>query len=218
MSVYSGPEISNDGLIMLLDAANPKSYPGTGTTWTDLTGNGNNGVITGSVPYSDLFGGVFVFPGTIGNYINVTSPDLRTSDNTIIVASRYVTAAGTGRILSGLSNNWLLGHHSSGNTRGDYYAVGWVNLPSTTAGSDWGIYAGTGKISTDTWQLYDNGNLIVSNNAGSQGPNGFGIGRYAPGNSEYSNAYVGFVMAYNRVLTATEVSQVFQAYRGRFDI
>jgi hypothetical protein len=41
MSVYSGPDIITDGLILYLDAANQKSYPGTGTTWFDLSNNTN---------------------------------------------------------------------------------------------------------------------------------------------------------------------------------
>ena len=54
MSAYSGPEISNDGLVLCLDAANFKSYPGTGTTWTDLSGLGNNGTLTNGPTYSSV--------------------------------------------------------------------------------------------------------------------------------------------------------------------
>ena len=46
MSLSHNPRIVTSGLVMLLDAANPKSYPGTGTTWSDLSGNGNNGTLT----------------------------------------------------------------------------------------------------------------------------------------------------------------------------
>lgn len=47
MSVKGGPDIVTDGLVFNLDAANRKSYPGSGTTWYDLSGNNNNGTITG---------------------------------------------------------------------------------------------------------------------------------------------------------------------------
>ncbi len=216
MGTIYNPSIVRDGLVLHLDAANVKSYPGTGTTWSDLSGNGNNGVITGSVSYSTLFGGVLNTPGTTGNYINITL-NLVSVDHTVMIASKYVNSSQNGRVLSGLSNNWLLGHHGSGNTRGDYYANGWVYSPTTTGGDVWGIYTGTGNIFTDTWELYDNAVLKASSNAGSQGPNSLTIGRYG-GNTEYSNAYVGVLMCYNRVLSANEIQQNYNAMKGRYGL
>lgn len=66
MSVYGGPEINDSGLILHLDASNPKSYPGTGTTWFDLSGNGNHGTLSGFVSnpvFSYKYGGSFYFNG-----------------------------------------------------------------------------------------------------------------------------------------------------------
>ena len=45
MSIYGGPEIVTDGLVLHLDAANSKSYPGTGTSWFDLSGSNNHGTL-----------------------------------------------------------------------------------------------------------------------------------------------------------------------------
>ena len=45
MGCSSGPDIIQDGLVLCLDAASKRSYPGTGTVWTDLKG-GNNGTLT----------------------------------------------------------------------------------------------------------------------------------------------------------------------------
>ena len=42
MALFHSPSIVTNGLVLCLDAGNPKSYPGTGTTWTDLSGNGRN--------------------------------------------------------------------------------------------------------------------------------------------------------------------------------
>ena len=59
MGVFSGPEINEDGLVLALDAANTKSYPSSGgSTWYDLSGNGNNGTITNATFNSD---GYFAF-------------------------------------------------------------------------------------------------------------------------------------------------------------
>lgn len=67
--------IVNDGLILCLDAANTKSYPGSGTTWTDLTSNGNNGTLSGSPAFSSSNGGSIVFDGS-NDYINIPSTSL----------------------------------------------------------------------------------------------------------------------------------------------
>lgn len=52
MSLIGGPNTTKDSLILHLDAANPKSYPGTGTTWYDLSGNGNNATLFNSPIYN----------------------------------------------------------------------------------------------------------------------------------------------------------------------
>ena len=56
--------INLTGLIAHLDASASNSYPGTGTTWTDLTGNGNNAELQGfaTPPYSTDNGGIFAWP------------------------------------------------------------------------------------------------------------------------------------------------------------
>ena len=45
MAVCYNPRIVTDGLVLALDAGNSKSYPGSGTTWTDLMGNGYNATV-----------------------------------------------------------------------------------------------------------------------------------------------------------------------------
>ena len=69
MSTGYGPRIVTDGLVLCLDASNSKSYPGSGTVWTDLSGNGNNGTMS-SVNYnSDNNGNLILDAGT--DYIMV---------------------------------------------------------------------------------------------------------------------------------------------------
>ena len=52
MAISRGPNIVRNGLVLALDAANLRSYPGTGTTWADLSGNGYDATMYGSVPFS----------------------------------------------------------------------------------------------------------------------------------------------------------------------
>ena len=66
--------------------------------------------------------------------------------------------------------------------------------------------------------MYVNGVLNVGpNNGGSNGPNGFAIGSYL-GSNEFSNSHISNLLVYNRVLTAAEVRQNYNALKGRFSI
>ena len=95
MATRYSPAIVTSGLVLCLDAANPKSYSGTGTTWTDLSGNGYNGTLVNSPTFSQ---GVFTFNGST-NYINVSGVNFATGTSTIMGAARY-TGATRGRIIN----------------------------------------------------------------------------------------------------------------------
>jgi hypothetical protein len=72
MSVFSGPNVVTDGLVLCIDAANPKSYPGSGTTWFDVSGNRNNGTLVNGVGYTSANSGSMVFDG-VNDYVTHTS-------------------------------------------------------------------------------------------------------------------------------------------------
>jgi hypothetical protein len=208
-------KITRDSLICYLDAADINSYPGSGTVWYDLSGNGANGTLVNGVSFnSGIAGGVLVTNGS-NQYITVPCGNLSGTNYTVIGAAKYATVGG--RIFSAESNNWLLGWWSSSTE--NYYAEGWVtpvqNGPQDTS---FKIMAGTGNISDDQYVVYVNSVATYSNQSGGQGPHNLSLGRYAPGNSEYSNAYIGYLLVYNRVLNPYEISEVYQATRGRFGI
>ena len=220
MATFSGTKALPNGLVLALDAANPASYPGTGTIFYDLSGKKNNGTFNGSVSYSSDNYGILTTPGSSGTYISIPGPNLSTTNHTIIGATRYAPGwTGGGRIISSYSNNFLLGHHGSNQSNcGDYYTEGWVNNPSSGGGgNDWHIYTAKGDYSGDTWTvLRDNGQL-ASNNSGSQGPNGFELGRWRS-NSEYSQAHISFLFAWDRVLSNAEITQVYNSMKYRFGL
>jgi hypothetical protein len=208
-------KITRDSLICYLDATDINSYPGSGTSWFDLSGNGANGTLVNGVTYnSGIAGGVLVTNGS-NQYITVPCGNLSSTNYTVIAGAKYNSVGG--RIISAESNNWLLGWWSSSTE--NYYAEGWVspvqNGPQNTS---WKIMAGTGNISEDQYILYVNSVATYSNQSGAQGPFNLSLGRYAPGNSEYSNAHISYVLVYNRVLNPYEISEVYQATRGRFGI
>lgn len=63
MGVGYNPKIVTDGLVLCLDAANNKSYPDSGTTWSDLSGNGNNGTLINGPTYDSAYSGSLAFDG-----------------------------------------------------------------------------------------------------------------------------------------------------------
>ena len=212
-----------NGLVLYLDAGNLDSYPGTGTTIYDLSGNGNNGTLYNGVGFNQTNGGVLTFDG-VDDYVDVPSPNLASTNYTVMGAGRYVSIPyigppyGAGRLISANSTNWLLGLW--GGSTENYYAEGWVSsVAAGTSNTSWRIWTGTGNISGDSYSVYVNNSLTAGpNTGGSAGPNGFSIGRYAPGGDEYSNSNLGFLLAYNRVLTVDEMTQNYNYFKGRFGL
>ncbi len=83
MAVHGGTDIITDKLIFCLDAADYHSYPGSGTTWTDLIG-GVNVTLSGNCSFSELHGGCIDFDGT-NDFGTFTHPALGTESFTIEV-------------------------------------------------------------------------------------------------------------------------------------
>ena len=207
------PSIITSGLVLNLDATNPASYPGSGTTWTNLIAGGVNGTLVNGPTYSSVNGGVIVLDG-VNDYIDVPI-NLTNTNYTIMGAARYVVVGG--RTFSAKNNNWLMGHWSASTQ--NHYAEGWVSgVGAGPSDTNWRIYAATGDYSGDSWAHYVNGVLNSGpNNGGSNGPNGFAIGSYI-GGSEFSNSHISNLLVYNRVLSAAEIQQNYNALKGRFSI
>ena len=64
MGFGNGPRIVSNGLVLALDAADKNSYPGSGITWRDVSGNNNNGTLTNGPTFDSSNGGSIVFDGT----------------------------------------------------------------------------------------------------------------------------------------------------------
>ena len=173
----------------------------SGTNWAGATLSGSMSMTTSSIRAVTLSG---------ANSLQ-TGMDLTTGQYTISVAQRFVVIGG--RITTTSVNNWLLG--AWGSQTDVYYSVGWVTPSSGTSDTNWRIVTGTVDTVNDVYNLYINGILTYSNNAGSAGPNGLGINVYP---SEPSNSEVGFLQVYNRVLSASEVKQLFNSQRGRYGL
>ena len=201
-----------NGLLLYWDAGNLDSYPGTGTTIYDLSGNGNNGTLVNGVGYNQVNGGVLTFDG-VDDYVACSGPNLSATNNTVMGASRY-SGGVRGRMINATNNNWLMGNW--GTTTENYYAEGWVSTPgSGPSDTNWRIYSALGNVSGDSYSLYVNNSLSAGpSNGGSAGPNGIFINSLG----EPSTGNFSFVLVYNRILTAAEMTQNYNYFKGRFGL
>ena len=105
MAIGIGSDNVESGLVLAIDFANPKSYPGSGTTVYDLSGNGYNGTLTNGPTFSTEYGGALVFDGS-NDYIQFANTILSgTGDFTISIWFRW-TAGTVGT---------LFGNYNAGN-------------------------------------------------------------------------------------------------------
>jgi hypothetical protein len=210
--MYVGPDIVQNGLVAVFDAGSTRSYPGTGSTWYNLIGTVNGTLSDTSIGTTTV--GTMTFDG-VDTTIDIPLASLASTDFTVIGVTQRTNAA-SGRLISGKSNNWLLGQWDI--YMRQYFAQGWVTGPyGTTDDLETHIWCGTGDISADTYKFRDdNVEYTTNTTAGSQGPNGFVLGKYASGNIEYGIGTITVLLVYNRVLTDAEIDQNFNAQKNRF--
>ena len=160
MAVGYNPRVVTDGLVLALDAGNAKSYPGSGTTWTDLSGQGNTGTLTGGPTYSSADGGSIVIDGTsVTKGVTFSSVSTvmgnGTGDWTIefwYMTPSFTTSGGTSTVIPLIGNiNWYNAANGSF----------WININSdrnidakfnhdSTLGNEFNLTS-TSTISTDVW-------------------------------------------------------------------
>jgi hypothetical protein len=159
MGVSGGPYIVRDSsLVLELDAADRNSYPGSGTTWTDLTANNNNGTLTNGPTFSSTNGGSIVFDG-VDDYasINNTVGNFGTSDFTInfFFKTTEPTFPST-FIAKSIGDNptsdygWLVNNGSNGTNLG--FGIASVN-GSWGANGSYSIQTSGANIRNGLWQM-----------------------------------------------------------------
>lgn len=221
--------IVTDGLKLWLDASNPASYPGTGTTWFDLSGNGNNGTMVNGVTYSAANGGVMSFDGVndyvnagdlgtlyvngtisfwmkstaVENYRNVfTTKHL--GGNDAIRFEQYTTTSPHTGFNAIISNSILFFSYAPTEVLTPNY---WYNVVLTWNTSTKQVVGYLNNI-----KKFDSiCNAFPSTMPSITIGGGFNGGRYFKG--DVSN-----VMIYNKALTPSEVLQNFNATRAKYNI
>jgi hypothetical protein len=220
---YNSGSIITNGLVLCLDAANRKSYPGSGTTWTDLSGNGNNGTLVNGPTYSSSNGGSIVFDGSNDfiNGVHNTQTNI-TGDITVecwfrVTNTRtdWVRVFGKGDATNrtvGLwynqpSSTFLYQRYGTSNMSITYAATvslnTWYHMVGTSSGNNHTLYLNNVIRGTST-----TGTTFAS----STDPYKVGYGNI----HTYHIGNVSNCRTYNRALTPQEIQQNFNATKSRF--
>ena len=115
MSYRTGPKIVTDGLVLCLDAGDRNSYAGSGSTWYDLSGNGNNGTLINGVDYSNANKGSLVLDGA-SDYISLASFD-DDSNNELSVFFWVNLSQENYYLAEDLYMNWIVNKRDNGSDR-----------------------------------------------------------------------------------------------------
>lgn len=221
MAFYRGPNIVRNGLVLCLDAASRRSYPGSGTTWTDLSGLNNNGTLTNGPTFNSANGGSIVFDGT-NDYVTFS-----TITSTIYTIDFWYIMGGNdgtyGYFASSGDNGFAIseGGVVSGLVYGQFYYWNGIsinvlgNIPSTT---NWNHVSTVINTSTNNIQVYGNTNLLSDTTVTSMSTSVSNIGRYIQANINFLKGNLASYKIYNRALSATEVLQNYNATKSRFNL
>lgn len=226
-----GPKIVTGGLVFSLDAGNLKSYPGSGTTWTDLSTTKNNGTLVNTPTYSSTSGGYLSFASASSQYATATNLG-SLSRWTVEAIVRFTAAYNTkvamvvGNQYNGASSlNFTIGTNNAPtnyNIAVGFFDGAWRSTTGVTYAQNTWVHI-TGSYDGSAVRQFTNGTQVDSlNYVGTPTSGGeIRINRrwddvVSSGNLFDSNIAV--VRIYNRALTASEVSQNFNALRGRYGI
>jgi len=231
---YNRPKIVTDNLVLYLDAANTKSYPGSGT-WNDISGKGHAATITGATYNSDK-GGCFIFDGE-NDYATITdSSDFLFGTGSFTEEAWHKRGGNTtweAPIQRGNSSSWGgLWINAAGNIWPYHYteSSGVVTLDTgDAAGTDWmhHMTTTTNTGSAVTIKVYKNGVLLDSGTTSTSGwqpkntsvGTDINIGGYSGASDYWYEGRIGLIRIYKgKALSAAEVKQNYNAQKTRFGL
>lgn len=229
---YAFGQLITKGLVLALDSADKNSYPGSGTTWTNLTTTGNNGTLQNGVTYDTTYNSLSFATASLQS---ITGSDLGSLSNFTVETwfnlTTLPTTAGAATIVT---------NAYPGTTTQLNFSIGLNNSPNNAnivAGFFDGAWRNTAGFVpvTNTWYYtsvtYDGATIIQYLNGASQStlsyvgtPVSSGAGyriarRWDTGASvDHINGLIPIVRVYNRALSATEISQNYNAQKSRFGL
>jgi hypothetical protein len=224
---YSSTVITS-GLVFNVDASRPVSYPGTGTTWFDLSGNGNNATLGGTTSFSTTNGGLF----TLGSNGTIRFPNSTAGSNTgsfswgvwlkpvqvggtSIFLARGQDFSGDGWSIAGVQTS--TGFNASIVTMTPSPAQFNASVAISLSTSNWYYYGGvyTHGVSNSSARAYANGvggTTLTTGTTLRDSPTGWTNSLNATNN----NMIYGAIHLYNRALSAAEVLQNFNTTKRRY--
>ena len=233
MSFHHSPKIVTDGLVLCLDAANKKSYSGSGTIWRDLSGRNNDGIIVNSPSFIN---NTFNFTGS--NYIT-TPLNIYSQDNSVFSINLWFKATANGVILhqttaanNGANDGWVPGIYIDSNNK--------LRITCFWGGSVFsGVYISSNDVIYNKWynivHTFDSSNnrrvyidgLLVSTINGAQVSYSstfyliLGAGTASGWTNDPASGMRGsisFFSFYKKILSQSEVLQNYNSLRGRFNL
>lgn len=204
--------IIKDGLKLWLDASNPASYPGSGTVWNDLSGNGNNGTLINGVAYSGANGGVMSFDGVNDKVTGSILVPSRTFS-----VSFWIKSSGNLNYNQGI---WVgTGYWGGFTIHAGSGGLAWVGITTANRISsipnvydlNWNNLVFT--FDNGTAKLYKNNSLLTS--ATLTNPTDTNLLNYS---LESLFGLCNDFIIYSRALTPAEISQNFEVTRYKYGI
>jgi hypothetical protein len=211
------------GLQLYLDAGNASSYPGSGTTWTDLSGNSLTGTLTSGPTYSATNGGSIVFDGT-NDYVQCLGSLTVTAATFVTWIKRNGTQGQYDGILFSRGTNTTgmnfytsnqLGYHWNDSSSTYNWSSG-LTIPDAT----WCMIAVSVTSTAATAYLCQTGGTTTATNTVNHASsllNDIKLAQDDAG-SRFFNGNIAIAQLYNIALSAGQISQNFAADRARFGV
>ena len=228
MAYSNGGRIVTDGLVLSLDAADRNSYPGSGTTWSDLSGNGYNGTLTNGPTFNSANGGSIVFDGTNDYTVTATTTFTANTDFTYEIYCKsdefkqqtgifgnkgYWQAGGPGAVIGNISSPQEVYFYITTDTQ--HYSIS-TGIVSTY---DWKHFVL--RRTDNIMEGFVNGIRINTTRTivGTILDNSdkFWIGSHS-GPSAYWKGNISVARVYNRSLSNIEILQNYNAQKSRFNL
>ena len=221
MSYHNGPRIITNGLVLLLDAGNSKSYPGSGSTWTDLSGNNNNGTIENSPVYSSTNKGIFTFNGTNQRVNCGNSSGLQITSGSIAAWFNADSNNSGFRGIIAKQSAWGLFVANNVLVTYDWGAPATRSTNITVGNNTWNyaVMTFTETVGTPSNNaiIYLNGSPLLTTTI--KHSNHFVSVYVGEANSnQYFSGRISNASIYNRALSPNEVRENYNATKGRFGL